>query len=391
MKRVTRRTWLQTVAGAAASIGLSRVTLAGVPGSDRRLILLLLRGGLDGLAAVPATGDGAWKAARGELADPLPGASSAALPMDATFGLDPLLPKMHELYRSGELALLHAIGSHRCERSHFNAQNVLENGTPVPFGRGSGWLNLALAGCGGIPAVAVGTNVPLVLQGQAVVQSWSPSRLAAPEAALVARLAPLYADDPLLAPHFAAARALQLPAGMGGLSGDPDSLVLVEAAAEFLARADGPRVATLDVEGWDTHVRQQSEFSPLTRNFRLLDRTFATLRQRLAAVWEQTVIVAVTEFGRAVAMNGTGGTDHGTGGVAFLAGGAVHGGRVLADWPGLARHQLVEGRDLRATTDLRSLFKAVLIEQLRADEVLLEGTLFPDSAAARPIEGLFRK
>ncbi len=379
---VTRRQALQILAAAA---GLPGLALAAVPGTERRLVFVFLRGGMDGLSAVPAIGDPQYAVRRGELA-------GDALRLDATFGLSAYLPEMHKLYGAGELAVLHAAATPYRARSHFDAQNLLENGTARPFGRDSGWLNAAL-GAAGASGVALGPSVPLLLRGPARVSSWSPSVLPAPDPDLLERLALLYRDDPLLAQPFAAARASQeMMAGRGGrgMAGGPQAAVqLARAAGTFLTKTDGPRVASIDFGGWDSHANQVGEYSPLTRNLRLLDRTVATLKETIGPAWRHTAVLIVTEFGRTVAPNGSHGTDHGTAGAAFLAGGAVRGGRVIADWPGLSASALHEGRDLRPTLDLRSLFKAALAAQLGLGEAALETAVFPESRGVRPLEGLF--
>jgi uncharacterized protein (DUF1501 family) len=225
------------------------------------------------------------------------------------------------------------------------------------------------------------------------VSSWSPSALPAPDADLLERLAVLYRDDPLLAKPFAAAREAQAVAGgeaRRGMGGGPQAVVqLAQAAGTFLARRDGPNVAAIDFGGWDTHANQIGEYAPLSRNLRLLDRSMSTLKAALGERWRDTAVLVVTEFGRTVAVNGSRGTDHGTAGAAFVAGGAVRGGRVVADWPGLAERSLYDGRDLRPTLDLRAVFKAALIAQLAVDEAALEARVFPDSRGVKPLEGLF--
>ena len=163
---------------------------------------------------------------------------------------------------------------------------------------------------------------------------------------------------------------------------------LASAAARFLASADGPRIAVLDAGGWDTHANQGGAQGPLAQRLRGLDDGLQMLKSELGTVWQQTTVLVVTEFGRAAAVNGTRGTDHGTAGCAFLVGGAVAGGRVLGDWPGLAARDLHEGRDLRATTDLRALFKAVLHERFDLGEAALARTVFPASDAVEPLDGL---
>jgi uncharacterized protein (DUF1501 family) len=389
---MTRRTVLQALGGLAAVAGFPGLALGAASGSERRLVFVFLRGGLDGLSAVPAYGDPDFRARRGSLAIDAPGEPGGALRLDDLFGLSPYLPEMHKLYEARELAVLHAIATPYRERSHFDAQNLLENGTARPFGREAGWLNVALSVRAGPSGLALGSNVPLVLRGPAAVSSWSPSVLPAPDPDLLERLAQLYRGDPLLARSFAAAREAQsmVEESRRAPGGGPQAVAqLARAAGNFLSRADGPRVAAIDFGGWDTHANQVGEYAPLTRNLRLLDRVLLTLKETLGPAWRESAVLVVTEFGRTVAVNGSRGTDHGTAGVAFAAGGAVRGGRVLADWPGLSERALHEGRDLRPTLDLRSLFKAALIAQLRLDEGTLEREVFPGSRGARPLEGLF--
>jgi uncharacterized protein (DUF1501 family) len=309
---------------------------------------------------------------------------------------------MHKLFAAQELTVLHAAASPYRERSHFDAQNLLENGTIRPFGREAGWLNVALgavegaggSGRSGTLGFALGPNVPLVLRGAAQIGSWSPTRLPQPDPDLLERLATLYRGDALLGRSFAVAREAQAMME-GRITGDGIGgqtlplLALAGAAGEILGRPHGPRVATIDFGGWDTHIGQLGEYSQLTRNLRLLDRSVAALKTALGPVWQHSAVLIVTEFGRAVAPNGSGGTDHGTAGAAFVAGGAVRGGRVIADWPGLAQRVLHEGRDLRPTLDLRALFKAALAAQLGLGEAALETEVFPDSRAVRPLDGVF--
>ena len=389
----TRRQALRWMGGAAVLAGLPGLAFAAPSTGELRLVFVFLRGGMDGLAAVPAWSDPSYAARRGVLAIGPPGTPGGALDLDGRFGLNPNLPEMHRLYAARELAVLHAIASPYRERSHFDAQNLIENGTARPFGRDTGWLNAALGARPGRGGIALGQSIPLVLRGPAHVGSWSPSRLPGPDADLLERLAALYMGDPLLERSFKAARESQAmmagqPApGMEG--GGQPVLALATAAGEVLARRDGPRVASIDFGGWDTHISQLGEYGALTRNLRLLDRSVAALKTSLGAAWQQAAVLIVTEFGRTVAPNGSSGTDHGTAGAAFVAGGTVRGGRVVTDWPGLGERDLHEGRDLRPTLDLRALFKAALIAQMAIDEATLEAQVFPGSAGVRPLEGLF--
>jgi uncharacterized protein (DUF1501 family) len=286
------------------------------------------------------------------------------------------------------------------ERSHFVAQRVLEAGGPAVGETAGGWLNRALAelerGGAERPAIALAESVPLVLRGDFVVNTWAPSRLPDADEDLLGRVRRMYeAADPRLADRLIEAldaRAIAGDAGAGdamdGGRGARQVTPIVTAAARFLKADNGPRVAAIDVGGWDTHANQGGAQGNLALRLRGLDAGLQTLKTELGPVWADTTVLVVTEFGRTVAVNGTRGTDHGTAGCAFLAGGAVNGGRVVADWPGLAERDLHEGRDLRATTDLRGVFKGVLSACFGLSEAALERAVFPDSASVEPLGDL---
>ena len=389
---------LAGVLGSASSLSFAGSASAG----GNRFVLVILRGGMDGLGAVPAIGDADFAAARG----PLSQYGSAPLALDATFALHPQLVELHAMYGRGEASVVHAVGLAYRERSHFDAQQVLESGGTRPYELSTGWLGRALAS-NGSKAIALNTSVPLVLRGSAGVDTWAPSTLPDPSADLVAHLERMYAADPALAAALERARALHLdapalqdaatmsdsmmagaPAGAARPSG---FAVLARRAAEFLGQPVGPQAAVLELGGWDTHANQANPNGPLANALRQLDAGLAALRAGLvqADAWSRTVVVVASEFGREVAVNGTLGTDHGTGGAAFVLGGAVRGGRVVGDWPGLAKAKRFEGRDLRITTDLRAVLKGVLSDHLRVSSRTLDGDVFPASESVRPI-GLLR-
>ena len=394
-------------ATAAAGLGTwAGLSLAGAAQpSTPRLVLVILRGGLDGLSAAPAPGDPAFAEARGALGR----FATPALPLDGLMALHPALSNLHTMVLQREALVLHAVGLPYRERSHFDGQQVLESGGVKPFDLDTGWLGRALnAGPG--KALALQAVPPLVLRGHSAVDTWTPATRPDPAPDLVARLERLYAADPGLAGALNRARELRLPGAMpanlmGSASAAPGmmanspgatgaavppgrqlALTLARQAAQFLTLSDGPQVAVLSLGGWDTHANQAAENGPLTYNLRTLDGVLAALREGLVAAsagdaWQRTVVLVVTEFGRTVAINGTQGTDHGSGGVAFALGGAVQGGRVLTDWPGLAPAQRFEGRDLRATTDLRALFKTVLTEHLGLPVARVSQSVLPGTAA----------
>jgi uncharacterized protein (DUF1501 family) len=410
----TRRRFLETslFAGATSVVG-SRLAFASAP-TDSRFVFVLLRGALDGLNAVPPLRDPDYARLRGAIAIPSSG-EGAALRLDADFGLHPALRFLHSAYATGELTVLHAVATAYRERSHFDAQNVLESGVMRPQGSDSGWINRALTAMPAAsrePGVALGANVPLAMRGPAEVASWSPTRLAALDEATLARITDMYARDALLSQRLADALesdaiAMEARAAAETEAETPamaaDNAVVADAqrrnygarhaetaraAAGFLKREDGPRVAMFDTSGWDTHANQGGAQGQLALRLRGLDAALSVLKDALGPVWRKTVVLVATEFGRTAAVNGTRGTDHGTGAAAFLLGGAVKGGRVISDWPGLSRANLLENRDLRPTRDLRSAMKGVLRDHLGVPPSALEKSVFPDSGAARAIDDL---
>ena len=417
MSGLLRREFLKSGALAAGGALLGvRLALAGAAtanGRRPRFVLVIMRGALDGMAAAPPYGDRDYAALRREFALRPPGDGGAALPLDGFFGLHPALKFLGQCYAARELVVMHAVASAYRERSHFDGQDVLENGTPRPHALQSGWLNRALAQLPGTRAresgVALGQNVPLVMRGPAPVASWSPSRLSAPDEDTLARLTDLYAGDALLAGRLADALAANAIAAEDGAqdmtqgaaaelaakggSARPNNArytEIVRAAAGFLRQDDGPQVAVFDTSGWDTHANEGAAEGQLAGRLAALDGGLATLKQELGAAWGQTAVLLVTEFGRTAAINGTRGTDHGTATAAFLAGGAVAGGRVIADWPGLSARALYQGRDLAPTLDLRCVLKGVLDEHLSVPQRVLDGSVFPGSESVRPLRGLIR-
>ena len=388
---LSRRRFVQALlaTGAIAPCATLSVAGSGQPNGNR-FVLVILRGGMDGLSAVPPIGDPEFTAARGTLAN-YSAFASAPLRLDDTFALHPNLTQMHAMFRSGELAVVHAVGLAYRERSHFDAQQLLESGGVKPYEITTGWLGRALA-VNGERGIAINTAVPLVLRGPGDADTWAPSSMPDPSPDLLTRLEQLYVNDAALAKALARAKGLRNEAGgsagmSASMEGGSRGLVigLARKAGEFLAQPRGPQSAVLEMGGWDTHANQNNPNGALANNLRNLDAGIASLRESLGTTWARTVIVIASEFGREVAMNGTQGTDHGTGGAAFVLGGALKGARVLADWPGLAKRDRFEGRDLRTTTDLRALLKGVLGDHLRVPKATLDRDVFPGSDAVKPL------
>jgi len=380
---------------------------------DPRLLTIVLRGGLDGLAVVAPIGDPDWLKLRSDKSLTVDG-PAPALPLDGFFALNPAMPNLHRLYQAGQATIVHAIATPYRERSHFDGQDVLESGLPKPGTADTGWLNRSLAAIEpgvrvdprGRQAFAVGPITPLVVRGLAPVMSWTPQRLPPVSDDTTMRLLDLYRHtDPTFARVLEERVGLAAIAKAGGMDGEPgDGRPVIQgggiaqvrtyfaevtgSAAKFLAEPEGPRVGALAFDGWDTHVDEGTVKGRLANLLGALDGSIAALETNMGKSWHETVVVLVTEFGRTARLNGTDGTDHGTATVALLAGGALKGGRVIADWPGLKEADLYEKRDLKPTIDLRAVLKGLLRDHLRVDERSLEMAVFPDSAAAKPLQGL---
>ncbi len=380
---LTRRSLLGRAALTGVVALTPRLAFASAP-TDRRFVFIILRGAMDGLAAVMPVGDPFYAGLRGALATPGQGPVTK---LDAMFALHPALASTAAMYAGGEALFVHAVASPYRERSHFDAQNVLETGGTAAYALKDGWLNRLV---GALPpakdsAIAIAATVPMALRGSAPVGSYAPSALPQANDDLLARVGALYAGDAQLHPLWSSAMDARMLAGADGAGkGNPEALGKL--AATFLAKPDGPRLATIEIGGWDTHAAQAQR---LNNQLRQLDATLAALRAGLGPVWAKTVVLAATEFGRTAAVNGTGGTDHGTGGVAIVAGGAVKGGRVIADWPGLGNGQLFENRDLRPTTDLRALMLGLAAESFALDPARVSPLVFPDGGV-RAMSGLVR-
>ncbi len=393
MADANRRRLLKLGLAGAALTALPRVALARMPG-DRRLVVFVLRGAMDGLAAVPPHGDPAYAEVRGTLALPAPGREGGILDLDGFYGLNPALEALLPLWRAGQMQVLHACATPYRERSHFDAQNVLETGGQGPSGAAAGWLNRALALTGGT-GLAAGLSVPLILSGTAPVTTWAPQVMPPPDATLMGQIAALYSQDPLFRDALTEASATEAVAGAGGMAGTAGGGrqlgALVAGLARLMRDGNGPRIATIDVPGWDTHTAQGTDKGRLAAALRPLGQAIALLQTELGAeVWARTLVLAVTEFGRTAAPNGTGGTDHGTGGAALAFGGALAGAKVQGQWPGLGRDRLYQGRDLAPTTDLRRLFAAALTSHLGLPARDVASHVFPEAPGLAALPDVIR-
>lgn len=393
----TRRALLVGGASFAAWAYLPKFARA-ADGRDPRLIVVILRGALDGLATVAPVGEPDYAGLHGSIAL-TPDGPHAATMLDSFFALHPAMPELARMYKEKHAAVIHAVATSYRDRSHFDGQDVLESGFAGPGRVQSGWLNRALdalpRGERVMSALAVGQTAPLVLRGAAPTVGWAP--VALPQAAddTAMRLVELYKHrDPALAAALSQGLQLEKVALGDDMKPKPNTnavgamRLVARGAAKLMAADNGPRIAALAFDGWDTHANEGGPVGRLAMLLSGLDGALAEFESGLGEHWRDTIVMVATEFGRTARINGTEGTDHGTGTVALLAGGAVKGGRVIADWPGLKPANLYEARDLAPTTDLRAVIKGVLRDHLGLSERVLAATVFPDSATAKPTAGL---
>ncbi|MHB8528691.1 MAG: DUF1501 domain-containing protein [Caulobacteraceae bacterium] len=423
---LSRRAALAGALGLGVSIDFiaSRVFAAGEESLARKkLVVLVCRGGLDGLSLSPPVGDANYAALRGTIAIAPFGEPGGALRLDDTFGLHPALAATHALAMKGEARIAPAVATPDRERSHFEAQDVLESGGPVVYGTSSGWLNRAVEAmgpAGKVRAISVGPTAPLILRGRVEAASWSPGGGAERDSRLPGILQDLYARDPLLGPALASglstqamarvatadaaglappatsgAGAMEMRSGAGGpalrpllRAGLPQARKLGATLAGFMIQPGGAQVAAVSVDGFDTHANQGAAEGQLAGRLAYLDAFIDGLASGMGGAWRDTVVIAATEFGRTARVNGTGGTDHGTGSTALILGGALKKGGIVGDWPGLTRNRLFENRDTAPAMDMRGLFKGVLRDHLGLERAALDRTVFPGSAAAAPASGI---
>ncbi len=404
MKRfmITRRNFLQGLLGSFALMGMPGLSFANA-NTDMRLAVIILRGGMDGLATAIPYGDPNYQSIRGRMAAETDG----LMRMNDMFGLNPILDQFQNMYNKDELLVLHAIASPYRDRSHFDAQNILEIGGTKPHEMKSGWLNrlaAAIDNKNNRLGISIGAGMPLIMQGQQPVGSWAPSTL--PEASenyfMLAQK--IYSKDAALSKALNEGLAIEEQANM--LFHDKKDRdmtrksvsrnnfpILAEATGKFLGDLNGPKLAVVEMGGWDTHidgVDGRTTGGQVTLNLTRFNEGIELLREGLGDTWKKTVVVTMTEFGRTVKPNGSGGTDHGTASAAFVFGGAVKGGRVITNWPGIGEKDLYEGRDLKPTLDLRAMMKGIIYDMYGLPDAALNADIFPGSQNVERIKGLVK-
>jgi uncharacterized protein (DUF1501 family) len=385
---LSRRTFLASACCVAASPLITPVTFAAVPG-DKRFVTIVLRGALDSLYLLQPYTDPMMKSYRPELAlDP----SSGLIDLDGQFGLHGEAAELLPLWKSGELGFVNAVSTpYRDQRSHFDGQDVLETGGQDVSDVNTGWLNRALAT---IPrsesrkAIDVNTSAELILSGPNPVDTWSTQSDLAIEPDEVEFFKRLYGNDPAFSKVFAEAMSTDEDSdgifGASARAGNPASVAKLTAG---MLKGDY-RLASFSIGGWDTHIGQKNIFR---RPLKALVAALTTLKTELGPdIWSKTAVLAMTEFGRTVRQNGSKGTDHGTGGMAIIAGGAVRGGKVYGKWPGLREDQLFEGRDLMPTADVREIAASLLYSQFDVSAGDLTSKVFPGLSLDLGSQGFLR-
>lgn len=380
--------------GLTAGIGLAYAGRVGAQGGAgrRKLVVIVARGAMDGLSVTVPYGDANYAGLRGALAIPEPGQADGALAMSEGFGLHPAMTNLHRMYGEGRMRFAPAVAIPVRVRSHFDAQDVLENGGEGLRSQSDGWLNRALIAAGGLglKGLSIGAQTPLILRGAAETSSWAPGGQVRGEDRIASLLQDLYVDDPMLGSNLARgleteALAMTMGEATGGVRRN-DLTGLGQAVARLMIGDGGADVVALSVDGWDTHARQLGQ---LQTRLAGLDVLVGGLQTGLGEDWGRTVLVVATEFGRTARANGTQGTDHGTASSLLLAGGAIKSGGPIGDWPTLADNRLFEDRDLAPTLDVRSVFKGVLRDHLGVDRASLDAQVFPGSGAEAPtLDGL---
>ncbi len=377
IRALDRRTMLAgTLALGAGSVAMPRMAFAQTPG-ERNMLLVVLRGAADGLAMLAPTGDPDFARLRSGVLPDYQGAQKA----DDFFTIHPAFELVGKAFGEGDALFVHATATSYRERSHFDGQNMLETGGNAPFAKRDGWLNrlvglMPRGGTGEPPkALAVAPTIPLALRGDAPASSYAPSALPQASNDFLNRVSRLYERDEQLGSLWMRALETQEMANADHLRNMRDARAVGELAASLMRDEGGARIGMIEFGGWDSHANQRRVFQ---RQAGQLDAALGAFRTSMGSTWAKTMVLVVTEFGRTVRYNGTGGTDHGTAGAALLMGGSVNGGRVMADWPGLADSHLYEGRDLRPTIALESVISGAIAEHFELAPKATMANLFPD-------------
>ena len=362
---ISRRTFLS---------GSMTVTLLGSPifsalaekRKKRNLVVISLRGGMDGLSAVPPI-DPALEKFRPDIL------VRKTLPLSSDFELHPSLKNFHNAWKEGNAAIVHSTNIPYTMRSHFEGQDLMESGGHKPFAEYTGWLGRGME-TAGLEGLAIALPMPLILRSKANLDNYFPTKLPTPSPDIMKKVAATYPKDSNL--RSTIERVIMRPTSMLSSRGSRKAYRLAGIAGKALAKANGPRVAVFDINGFDTHAAQGGSNGEHADKLYNLDKIFGKLHESLGSSFDNTLIVTLTEFGRKVEQNGGNGTEHGYGTAILMMGGLIKKSQIYADWPGLKTKNLFQNQDLNATIDARSIYCSAMALTFETDFEKLKRQVF---------------
>ena len=376
---ISRRTFL-TSSMTVTLLGSPIFSALAEKRNKRNLVVISLRGGMDGLSAVPPI-DPKLEKFRPDILVKKP------LPLTSDFALHPSLKNFHSAWKQDKAAIVHSTNIPYTNRSHFEGQDLMESGGLKPFTEYTGWLGRGME-TAGLEGLAIALPMPLILRSKANLDNYFPTKLSTPSPEIMKRVAKTYPVNSNLKSTIE--RVIMRPYSMLSGSGSRKAYRLAGTAAQALARADGPRVAVFDMNGFDTHAAQGGSNGEHAEKLYNLDKIFGTLRKNLGSTFDNTLIVTLTEFGRKVEQNGGNGTEHGYGTAVLMMGGLIKKAQVYSDWPGLTRKNMFEGQDLNSTTDARSIYCSAMAMAFETDFEKLQRQVFWNNKLLNLQDKLFR-
>jgi uncharacterized protein (DUF1501 family) len=376
---ISRRTFL-TSSMTVTLLGSPIFSALAEKRNKRNLVVISLRGGMDGLSAVPPI-DPKLEKFRPDIL------VKKTLPLTSDFALHPSLKNFHSAWKQDKAAIVHSTNIPYTNRSHFEGQDLMESGGIKPFAEYTGWLGRGME-TAGLEGLAIALPMPLILRSKANLDNYFPTKLSTPSPEIMKRVAKTYPVNSNLKSTIE--RVIMRPYSMLSGSGSRKAYRLAGTAAQALARADGPRVAVFDMNGFDTHAAQGGSNGEHAEKLYNLDKIFGTLRKNLGSSFDNTLIVTLTEFGRKVEQNGGNGTEHGYGTAVLMMGGLIKKAQVYSDWPGLTQKNMFEGQDLNSTTDARSIYCSAMAVAFETDFEKLQRQVFWNNKLLNLQDKLFR-
>ena len=362
---ITRRAFL-TGSITVTMLGSPLFSVFAEKRKKRNLVIISLRGGMDGLSAVPPI-DPTLEKFRPDIT------VRRTLPLTSDFSLHPSLKNFHNAWKQGKAAIVHSSNIPYTMRSHFEGQDLMESGGHKPFTEYTGWLGRGME-TAGLEGLAIALPMPLILRSKANLDNYFPTKLSTPSPEIMKRVSETYPDNSNLKSTIE--RVMMRPYSMLSGRGSRKAYRLAGTAAKALAKPDGPRVAVFDINGFDTHAAQGGSDGEHADKLYNLDKIFGKLRENLGTSFDDTLIVTLTEFGRKIEQNGGNGTEHGYGTAVLMMGGLIKKAQVFSDWPGLKRRNMFEGQDLQATIDARSIYCSAMAMAFDTDFEKLKRQVF---------------